>query len=1341
MRRLLFLGALCLVTAFPASAAITGYVMNNDGQAIAGAKVETFALESAVAERTRLTSGSPERPPLATARSDGKGKFSVESPKDPVVVLWVTANGFAPASYRVERDEEAGALILSAAAMKSGTITANGKPVANARVIWSGGGEFIATTDAQGRYKVPDPAEWASGVVVLHPDYAPVEDFNGITGRAPRLARALAAAQSRESESADRTLNAGTALSGKVVGEDGKTAVAGAAILIDGWPAATTDADGAFKVAHAPARWELLTATSGSLAGTRARTGAKNSIVVKLARPATLSGSLRDQKTQAPVAGAELWLRQPMRFDPSQTSGAITDAKGNFAITGIIPGSYQLTATRPGYSVPAVSVSLTANQKLSKNLIAAQLARVSGSIVDEQKHPVAAARVSTQQISRGGGGMFNFMMMGTTPSAAASAPDGTFHVRAEGDTDIEIQAVKKGYPSAKSSKLRLAPGERKSGIVLTIPSGVAITGRVIDRNGKPVAGAEVQAMETTGGGGNNFGRRMIVNALRQRDDEQIKTAADGTFSTRVKEGTYDFGFKAGGFAPKSLRAVHVTSNSRPLEVTLDPGVEISGRVTRGGAGVEGVRVNVFGEGGTSSDMTGPDGTFRIADLSPGQFMLSAIKNDEFIQQIRPATAPATDVNIDIPAGGRITGHVADKTTRQPVTAFDAGVSTPRGGGGMTVMLPPAMRHFTNDDGSFVLENVPPGQTQVVVNAPGYTSTKLPNINVEDGKTIPDLEVDMDHGVRVTGHVTGPDGSALPGVSVRLDMTGGRIMNLAMQNNAAMTDANGDFTMDALEPGDKTFAFSLSGYQTTQKSVTLSDAETRVDAQLSSGTRVAGSVVTDAGVPVGDASVTAQSAADAGFGMRSTRTDASGNFEFEGLTPGRYTFRASKTGFADGRIADFDITLGAPPRIVMSSGGVIYGQVTGLSPDELQRATVNAQSPNGGASAPVDASGSYRIEGAPIGTVRVSANTGGGVTGGKSSPVQSVQLDSGSQVLVNITFKSDTVVSGSVTRNGQPVQGAMVSFVPRDATSQTRASTSTDSSGHYSVNGLDDATYNVVVVDIQRSAPYSTTYQVRGSGTFDVDMKAAALHGRVIDSDGNPVPEALVQLRAASDSGGLRMSRAAQTDPSGTFLVDNVPSGSYTVSAEKDGYGTRTVDTTVDDSGGNVEIQLAKNAGVTLTVVDARDGRLLNAQVHVTNAQNATVYDSPFFGGGSAGAIKLPLEAGSYAAEINAMGYAPRKVTIMSPSSPTIGMTPGGTIIVQSKGSALRRARLLMPDGTESSRGRFGGAIFTVDPSPGVTVLNNIAPGTYTLQILGDANDVVASALVTVMEGQQARVSL
>ena len=74
---------------------------------------------------------------------------------------------------------------------------------------------------------------------------------------------------------------------------------------------------------------------------------------------------------------------------------------------------------------------------------------------------------------------------------------------------------------------------------------------------------------------------------------------------------------------------------------------------------------------------------------------------------------------------------------------------------MVIALPPMLKGFTSDDGTFTLENVPPGPTQLVVSSPGYTTTRIPGLNVEDGKTLSDIEVALDTGVRLTGRVTGP----------------------------------------------------------------------------------------------------------------------------------------------------------------------------------------------------------------------------------------------------------------------------------------------------------------------------------------------------------------------------------------------------------------------------------------------------------------------------------------------------------------------------------------------------------------------------------------------------------
>src|SRR5437879_2738941 len=155
-------------------AAVTGVAINIDGKPVSGARVSLFAPELIAAQGPRLMSTDPQRKPLTTMTTDSGGKFTIDVPKDQTVVdVRVDAPGYAPSGVRLLADDDAGAMLLTQAPNVRGTITANGKPVANATVaILSGIAEFITKTDAEGHYSAPDPSKWAFRVVVIHPDYA-----------------------------------------------------------------------------------------------------------------------------------------------------------------------------------------------------------------------------------------------------------------------------------------------------------------------------------------------------------------------------------------------------------------------------------------------------------------------------------------------------------------------------------------------------------------------------------------------------------------------------------------------------------------------------------------------------------------------------------------------------------------------------------------------------------------------------------------------------------------------------------------------------------------------------------------------------------------------------------------------------------------------------------------------------------------------------------------------------------------------------------------------------------------------------------------------------------------
>ncbi|HEX9407356.1 MAG TPA: carboxypeptidase-like regulatory domain-containing protein, partial [Thermoanaerobaculia bacterium] len=414
---------LALLISIPATASITGVVINSDGQPIAGAKVSIYAPETIEAHRLRLVSAKPDRTALSSMNTDSKGTFNFESPKDQRVVdLTIEANGYAPDAMRLLADDEAGAIALLAAPMQRGTITASGKAVAGATVVWMGNSsDFLSKTDAEGHYSVPDPSKWANRLIIVHPDYAIVDETLPFR-TAPKL---------------DRTLNTGVTIKGRVVSEDGKTAVAKAPLLIDDFPLAVTGDDGTFTITHAPANWQELQTRSGNLAGVRARVTADAAVNIRLVRSGRITGTVRDAKTQLPLASAEVRLAPEMQFSmrvrgfnaagaPSAIESVLTDAKGNFTLS--VPASrYRLAALYPGSTVANASISVTAGQTVNKTMYPAARARVSGVVANEDRRPVAGARLIAAPLRDGGGPMMlGPAMRFQQDMTAFSGPDGRF---------------------------------------------------------------------------------------------------------------------------------------------------------------------------------------------------------------------------------------------------------------------------------------------------------------------------------------------------------------------------------------------------------------------------------------------------------------------------------------------------------------------------------------------------------------------------------------------------------------------------------------------------------------------------------------------------------------------------------------------------------------------------------------------------------------------------------------------------------------------------------------------------------------------------------------------------
>jgi hypothetical protein len=179
------------------------------------------------------------------------------------------------------------------------------------------------------------------------------------------------------------------------------------------------------------------------------------------------------------------------------------------------------------------------------------------------------------------------------------------------------------------------------------------------------------------------------------------------------------------------------------------------------------------------------------------------------------------------------------------------------------------------------------------------------------------------------------------------------------------------------------------------------------------------------------------------------------------------------------------------------------------------------------------------------------------------------------------------------------------------------------------------------------------------------------------------------------------------------------------------------DTAPDD----LEFKLSPSGGVTLRVVDGRDNRALSANVmRIVDAQGRQLDNNAGFRfNASPEPVKLTLAPGTYTVTLMAQGYAPKTLNVTAPSTITVPMLPGGSLVLRSKSSSQLRVRLIDPKGGIYPRGQNG--VFMIDPNPLSTTLNNVSGGSWMLQVLDSSDRVVNTIPITVVDGQQAVVDV
>ena len=415
-------------------------------------------------------------------------------------------------------------------------------------------------------------------------------------------------------------------------------------------PSATTDEQGRFRIGELrPGERRDLTVRHPRHVATRVpgvEAPTSEPLRIALVDAGSITGRVLGPDGE-PVAGAVINMQgdcmgnvEHIRTVPR------SDAAGDFRAEGLTPGRCDLVTSAEGF-MPAErrGLEVPAGRDLEGVVLLLERGEVlEGSVLDDDGAP-AAAMVRAQLEERGGAGGAGRL------GILHQETDGDGRYRLEGLAPGSYRVAAFGFESGghATAEVEVVAGVNRLDLRLTRKSQASVSGRVLDPDGKPVAGAAVQLAKESSSSG-------------------VTTQGDGSFEISVELGSYTATASARGWAdsaplPVEVAAGQAVAGVAGLELRLRPGGTIAGRLL----GVEPadlgrVRVRASRPGqrffdGEAVAVVDREGGYRISGLSPGEWQVEATLGTRRAQGSVQLDAVGAEADLDLGAGLALTGRL------------------------------------------------------------------------------------------------------------------------------------------------------------------------------------------------------------------------------------------------------------------------------------------------------------------------------------------------------------------------------------------------------------------------------------------------------------------------------------------------------------------------------------------------------------------------------------------------------------------------------------------------------------------------------------------------------------
>ncbi len=1156
---------------------VGGEVITDIAKPLQSAEVVLFGIQDPVTKNLIEQTGTATPVPVARALTNEAGKFLIKAPATGLWMIQVRAAGYvaqeALLSPLLEDVELATLKMVRDSGLTVRVMSPSGAPIPQALVI---GDDEKEPSYGENPWLPARRAGLTSAEGVLRLSAGSKENLNvSINAKG----YAFLDKKNVHSPSISLRLSSGT-LSTLEIFDTKDHPVFGASIQLgdSNFPLGLTDDAGRIDLVTNPNSkilFQVTTRDQRKYEGQfQTKTDPSKPVKIVLKDSSILNGKVINRENRMPVEGSLVWTS-------SARWNTVTSAKdGTFSLK-TPNGDSNLRAAAPGFTIYQ-----NYDLSLGRGIFTIPLqpeAQLLGVVLNQRNQPISNAEV--ELLSLWSSYRYSSAELNQKQT---TKEDGSFHFTNLNPERFHYLTIRaKGYAQIERQENISTATKKQIKIVLT-PENTA-TGKVVDLEDHPLPGIPFSIKHSVV---EMSGSDMVYSFSSTRKIEG-QTNKNGILQIEeLRPGKYDLEVGGKGYSTYQKIGLEIPQAQKPVDlgkIILVPAIALEGRVLdTKKQPVEGAQIHVrpnnpylgFEGEEDPNAITGIDGFFSVPDQTPGNVIDLLVKRTGYVEKKLEEfpVLPGEPLTITLQPASRVSGIVVDSSGQ---SVAEASVQLlKRTVRGTRTMNSTEQSTTSKNDGTFEFIDVPPEHYVLTVRASGWQDYEMEGLELAQGKDVDDLRVTLLPEAFVEGTVMMSDGQ--PAIGANVKTASEETRRWRPGTSQAWTDGSGNYILHGLKPGKAMLEAMHEEAPRQVKDIELQPGSNRLDFQLEGGYAVSGRVQDETGAGLSNVSIRIYVPSLYGLTANSAED---GTFSFKSVPSGEHRLDVTKEGYAVSEEIKLQIN-NAPVEnftITMKKGAVIQGQILGLPPEKLSLVYIEGYSESVGdfVTTKPDYQSGYALRGVVPGQWSVTAS----VTGSGASVTKNVTVEQNmSDVHLDLEFSRGLVLDGIVLSDDSPVSNATVTAAGKETDSYTYATTRAD--GTFHIEGLTKGKYKIRVWNWQEGWEHQEELDLQEDKKITIQLPSNRITGNVFDAqDRSPLPGVTVSLLAPNANPNASSGGGSTTDSTGRFVIKNLQSGSWMLTAKKEGYASQNQPITIEENQeiSGIELLLQPTGGVTLEI--------------------------------------------------------------------------------------------------------------------------------------------------------------